>query len=319
MGETSLQDQEKARQETSSTQTAIIENYSNEFYYPEKEKSACLERLVIFPDGIRNRNGIPNSSVWIYRRTGHEYDPAILGPDVGCGITAFKIPAVDDKAADAIAEFLKDKKVLGRGNHFVDLCSSIISQFTEDDPEHNVLLIHTDGKQMMKEVPSNLQQAQQKMKDACDLRQELGNTLAHMLGIPIKTFGDWPHNTIEETEEYLVYRKGAIKTIPNRIHIMPAHIGSHILVYTVQEGYMPPAESLPHGTGRAGPINQHKVTEEKAEEVRKLVYVPNIIPSSSLKSEHPDCYNGFDEIFKTLKQSMIGLGHLEIKAYIGKL
>lgn len=319
MGEASLQDQEKAGQKKSNPDTANIDNYSSNFYYPEKERTTGLERLVIFPDGTKNRSGIPNSSVWIYRKTGHEYDPSLLGPDVGCGISGFKIPAAGHEAADAIAEFLKDKKVLGRGNHFVDLCTSIVSPYMEDDPEHNILLIHTDGKQMMNEVPSNLHEALQKIKDASEIRQELGNTLAKMLGIPINRFGDWAHNTVEETEEYLVYRKGAIKTVPSMIHIMPAHIRSHILVYTVQKEYMPPAESLPHGTGRAGPINQHKVTEEKAEEVRKHVYIPKIIPASSLKSEHPDCYNGFDNIFRTLKQFMIGLGHLEIKAYIGKL
>ncbi|MBW2992046.1 RtcB family protein [Candidatus Woesearchaeota archaeon] len=294
-----------------------ITNYSKRFYYPKNGKD--LEELVIFPSAEPSDKGLVNSSVWVFN-SDHSYDPAIIGPDVGCGIAAFKVPVLDYmEAADIIADYLKGKMILGRGNHFVDLCSSIVSQHIEDDDKHSVMLIHTDGKQVISSVPTDLKQARTKISDAEEFREELGYELSDVLGVNCVCFGNWTHNSVEAEDGKVVYRKGAIKTEQDKIHILPAHLGRDILVYTVQEGYLPPLNSMPHGTGRKGPLRKFKVSEEKARELRKQVYVPSVIPDSSLKSEHPNCYNSYSPILEKLNKFIVGLGHIDIKAYIGKL
>jgi len=63
------------------------------------------------------------------------------------------------------------------------------------------------------------------------------------------------------------------------------------------------------------------VSEEDAAFVRKLVYIPDEIENSSLRSEHPSCYNGFDKILTILGQGkyIVPVGEMRILSYIGKI
>ena len=131
-------------------------------------------------------------------------------------------------------------------------------------------------------------------------------------------FGNWTHNTIEEGDK-VIYRKGVIKTEPYKVNILPAHLGSNILFYTTDKEKIPPYSSMPHATGRSGPRGKTKVSPEKAAEIRKTVYIPEKISNSSLRSEHPSCYNNFDKIYDTLIDYIIPVGESKIKSYVGKV
>ena len=297
--------------------TPNIVNYSPNYFYPRNVKG--LKTLIIFPDGCVNSHGALNSSVWVYDSGQHVYDPDILGPDTGCGIAAFKTEPFEFKeAADLLADYLKGKNILGRGNHFIDLCSPIVSPGAPTGKE-NIILIHSDGKQGDNSRPQTFEQAREKQKRAEEFREDLGHKLAAILGIRAAIWGNWSHNTVEEVDGKIIYRKGAIKVVPDKLFLLPLSLGRNSLVYIVSQKVSEIYNSMPHGTGRKGPLSQLKASEAELVELREKVYVPGIIPNSSLKSEHPVCYNDGSKIYEILGKYMAAVGDIQIKAYIGKI
>lgn len=291
-----------------------ITSFEDSYYYPPKFPG--LEELVRFPDGEFKRERIPNSTVWVFNKKEHRFQPEILSGDMGCGMAAFLTEEIEPKeAADKFFKYLRGKGILGRGNHFVDVCSPIF--FLDDSKQDNykIILIHTHGRNQA--IPLSLEEAYQKQEAAAKERVNLGRDLIDLLKSKGELISDWPHNTVEETEDKIIYRKGAIKTRPKKIHILPAHLEAHILVYSVDGECQPIYASMPHATGRK---KATKVTAEQASLLRKFVYIPKEIPDSSLKSEHPSGYNDFNKILERLGgKYFISIGEIEILSYIGKV
>ncbi|MDP7115771.1 MAG: RtcB family protein [Candidatus Woesearchaeota archaeon] len=286
---------------------------------------AGLKEVVRFPDGEFKKpstRDIPNSTVWVFD-SGWGYVPEILGDDVGCGMAAFAIDPVDVRdATDIMYEHLKGQSILGRGNHFVDLCGPIMNggRIVGSEEDHNILFLHTDGKQGDTTVPVDFRQAQTRQRQAEEFRTELGGKLAHRLGVNYSPLGNWTHNSVE-TNGKTIYRKGAVKVQPKKTHFLPAHLGAHIWAYTVDPDQMPPHDSLPHGTGRVGRRGDHKVSVEEVETLRDMVYIPKGISNASLRTEHPTCFNGFDKIVEHLGRGRYikSIGETKIQGYLGKI
>lgn len=288
-------------------------------YYHANGAFPGLEKLVLFPGG-KAKQGIPAGSVWVFNGN-HSYDSKILHDDVGCGMSAFFLNRdIDPKqSADDIAKYLKGKNVLGRGNHFVDICGAF-NPIEGEYPYHYMLVVHTDGKSIDNKIPETFEQAQERIKSAVELRKDLGNSLAKTIGAKrVELFGDWPHNTVEFSDGKYIYRKGTIKVTPEKVHILPAHLNSSILFYTIHKDDVPILSSMPHATGRKGPISEHKVSVEKARGVRKNIHIPDMISDSSLRSEHPDCFNDMTKIARSLGKQIVTLGDTYIAAYVGKI
>ena len=299
-----------------------IISFEDEFYYPPEFKG--LETLVRFPDGEFKRKDIPNSTVWVFNPDNHKYMNEILGNDVGCGMTAFILNKIDYKeAADKFCDHLEDKGLIGRGNHFVDICGKIDSKSDKKEEEYNILLLHTHGKGDNK--AESLEEARSLQQKASEERRNLGYELANLIKANCRLLGDWPHNTVEEEDGKIVYRKGVIKVQPMEVYFLPAHLNAHIWVYTidVRPESIPPYFSMPHATGRKGPRGETKVSLEKAREIRDLVYIPSKISDSSLRTEHPSCFNDFDKIIDKLckwdKSYIYSMGEIQILSYIGKI
>ena len=292
------------------------------FYYPPANWKD-LEVLVRFPDGEYKRETIPNSTIWQFNAVNHAFRPEIHAADIGCGITAFIIPEIDFRVgADIVYHHLRSKRNLGRGNHFVDICSAIDFVYEPERAEpYHLLLLHTHGKG--NKIPQTVGQAIQQQDAVSEERIEIGFDLLKALGTKGGIFGNWPHNTVEETEGKVIYRKGVVKVEPEKLYILPAHLGAKILVYSVNEDKMPPYSSMPHATGRAGPRNAMKVSPEEAAKLRDSVYIPPGISNESLRSEHPSCYNDFNKIFRKLLTPECPyfrpLGETQILSYVGKI
>lgn len=290
-----------------------ITNYSDWFYSPDGIKD--LEELIIFPDGEYRRKGLPNSSVWVFNTS--EYQSWILNEDVGCGITAFFMKSVDvRKAADKIAEHMAGKGIL-RGNHFIDICEKFEKETGRD---YQMLLIHSDCKNSNTTIPKTIEEAVNRVEEASKSRENLGYELFNLIGTNGEKFSDWPHNTVEKTESGVIYRKGTVKVEPNKMHILPAHVGECIAVYaldTRKEGL--PYSSMPHATGRKGPLGDLKMDSSEVGIMRKLTYIPDSISDSSLRSEHPSCYNSSEKCFDKLRNFVVLVGDTKILAYVGKV
>ncbi len=304
-----------------------IIDFDNKYYSPPGLEG--LDKLVLFPDGEYKREKIPNSSVWIFKPD-YPYCSEILADDVGCGMAAFALQEIDAKgAADKFCKYLKGKNILGRGNHFVDVCSEIDSDSIDVEYQpHNLLILHTDGKSICPEVPKNFSDAQKRQKIAEEFRLNLGYELAGIIKSKCDVLGNWTHNSVEETNFGTIYRKGAVKVTPEKIHILPAHLGAKIWIYTVDKNNLPPLSSMPHATGRSGPKGEKKVSIDEVRSIRDLVYVPKEISDSSLRTEHSSCYNGFGKIIEKLGSGkleskenpyIVSIGTATILSYVGKV
>ncbi len=315
-----------------------IISFEDTHYYPPPQLREGLDTLVRFPDGEFKRDSIPNSTVWVYNPAEHRYKPEIFGGDEGCGIAAFFIDEVDPKeAADIIFKKLAGKGILGRGNHFVDICGAYdsASQDAEPKPPHNILLVHTHGDNRDITIPTTIAKAQERERYAEQFREYLGHQLAADIGSKVQgILGNWTHNSVEETEQGIIYRKGIVKVKPMKVHILPESIGAMVLFYTVSDEHpfqMPPYNSMPHATGRAGPRGEMKVSLEEVREMRKqpwIPYIPAGISDTSLRSEHPSCFNNSDKIFERLRYNIserlretyyIPTGEAQILSYVGKV
>ncbi len=297
-----------------------ITSFEDDFYYPPQLKG--LEALIRFPDGEYKRRTIPNSTIWVFDSNEHKFNLDILGSDVGCGMTAFVIAETDHKeAADKIYDYLKGRGILGRGNHFVDICTGIESSSDEKTKNHNILFLHTHGKE--ENLARSVTEAKRMQKKASEERKNLGYELAGLLKKPCELLGDWPHNTVEEKDGKVIYRKGVVKVEPLKLFLLPAHVGAYVWAYTVDKKNLPPYSSMPHATGRKGPRKKTKVDLDNAASVRDYVYVPEDISDSSLRTEHPECFNGFDKIINKLggggKNYIVSVGKAKILSYVGKI
>ncbi len=297
-----------------------ITSYEDQFFYPPEWPG--LEEVVRFPDGEMRPNALPNSTVWVLNDQLHRFNPEILGSDVGCGMSGFILGDIDHQsAADSIYAFLKQQRSIGNGNHFIDLCAPIESGAADIKQEpYKVMLIHTHGPD--KSTPKNIEEAQQKQKNASSFRRELGEELSALLGSRCELLGDWAHNTVAVEEDKIIYRKGAVKVEAGKLHPLPAHAGAKILLYTPNPANLPPYSSMPHATGRRGPLGEIKVSAEEAELLRQMVYIPAGISSHSLRSVHPSCYNDYGKIFRKLRDEnnfFVPMGEMKILSYIGKV
>lgn len=280
-----------------------------------------LEEVVRFPDGEAKRTGVPNSTVWVFKEENHQLITD-LTKDLGCGMAAFVISEVNVReATDKIYDFLKNKRVLGSGNHFVDLCSGFNSDYLDKQfcSPHNILVLHTDTLSYASDGPRDLSDALKIQKDARKFRIKLGEELADLISDDYELLSEDVHNSVEVADKKIIYRKGAIKTEEGQVHIMPAHLGTSILFYAVRNNNMPPHASMPHGTGRSGPTGEKKVSSEEAKSLRGKLYIPEEISDSSLRSEHPSCYNSYGKIFNKLGKYIIPLGNCRILSYVGKV
>ncbi|MDP2750016.1 MAG: RtcB family protein [Nanoarchaeota archaeon] len=294
----------------------------NEVHYLAKPFSG-LEKVFVSPDSEIKRNQIFNSSIWQFNGDA-AYVPEILGNDVGCGIAIFMTEKIDEKsAADLTYEYLKSNSCLGRGNHFIDFCSGIKTGLASIDSNQNcnIILIHTDGKSIDSSVANSTAEAIKKQETAGDHRLELGATLLEKIGIKAEFLGDYNHNGVEQNNGKTIYRKGAIKTVPEKIHILPASLGRPIWVYTL--GADSPFKHMPHGTGRVAPTGETKVSVEKVKELRKEVYIPHQISDASIRAEHPDCYCDFKKMLSYNTSysgtDLISLGEIKILSYVGRV
>ncbi len=315
-----------------------IISFEDTHYYPPPQLRRGLDALVRFPDGEFKRDSIPNSTVWVYNPAQHKYNPDILAGDAGCGIAAFFIDEVDSRAAaEIIFGKLNGKGILGRGNHFVDICRAYesASPDAEQKPPHNILLVHTHGDNRDTTIPTTIAQTQERQRYAEEFREYLGNQLAADIeSRNCRMLGNWTHNSVEETREGIIYRKGVVKVQPMKVQILPESIGAMVLFYTVSDQHpfkMPPYNSMPHATGRAGPRGELKVSLEEVREMRKqpwIPYIPTGIPDTALRSEHPSCFNNSDKIFEKLRYKIserltetyyIPTGEAQILSYVGKV
>lgn len=294
------------------------------FFYPKEGYQKGLKELILFPDGEFKRANLPNSSVWVYDAEDHEFICELLGTDVGCGISVFITDPIYDieGTSDIIAKYLKGSGDLGGGNHFVDICSSIDG--SEDrvpkDEDYNLILIHTGTGRNDNPKIETLEDAVNQVNKASKHRRDMMQNIAHETNIDYAPFGDWPHNFVEQVNGEIIYRKGIIKAdLEKPYHVLPASIASSIIFYIPTSSVKDIRFSMPHGTGRRGPISMFKADLKEARDLRKTLYIPKEVSDSSLRGEHPKGYNNIYYILDKVAPYLAVAGESKILSYIGKV
>ena len=228
------------------------------------------------------------------------------------------MPITIDWRSNVSNAFLSSKGNVAAAAKLLGINRKTLFQYIKENP-HNLLIVHSDGKSYDNSIPTSVYEAKIKQDHAELFRHMLGDSLSHAMGVEPEFLGNWTHNSVEETDNKVIYRKGVIKVSEGNIYMLPSSLGAKIWFYTVREGHMPPYNSMPHATGRSGPRGSTKVTEETAAELRKMVYIPEQISNSSLRTEHPSCYNGYDGIINKLREFIVPLGSSKILSYVGKV
>lgn len=283
-----------------------------------------LEKVVLFPDSNMKDGGIINSSVWVFDANNHKFNEKvsedIFGDDVGCGMAAFLVDEIKDykKATEKVYDLLAGKKILGRGNHFVDICSELWSPSLKFQG-HNLIVIHSDGKSYDNSMAKTYEDALKKQKNAEVFREDLGTSIMSTIGAKGYILGNWTHNSVELKDEKYIYRKSAIKVKEGKLHIFPSRLNETILFYSPRRDNMPICDSMPHASGRSGPRGKTKVESEVAGEIREYVYIPERISNDSLRTEHFSCYNPASKIFDYFKENTLLVAESEILGYVGKI
>jgi hypothetical protein len=312
-----------------------IKNLSNEYYYPSKEMQKGLNELIIFPDGHPMKNGAVNSAVWAFEAKDHKYKPKILGDDVGCGmaLALFYNPQgmnLESVATD-FTNYFKNNKSLGRGNHFVNICSPLIKESRVEgepnlsdyfllDKNYKMIIIHTDAKHLDSKKITTIDEALTWDESAKRYRAEIISDLAKRANTSCFMINDWSHNSIEENGDEIIYRKGAIKPKTDGLNFFPMSLGRAIPFYIINpRNFKQFRDSVPHGSGRVGPTSQNKVSLEKVKELREQVFIPKKITDTSLRTEHPDCYNNIDAFLNIFRDHIQIIGETQIEAYIHQI
>jgi hypothetical protein len=233
----------------------IIENHGSSYYWPQESITNGLRKILIFTEN-KKKNGIPNGSVFVYEKD-TPYYPEILGPDVGCGITAFITDAFfsGKEKSDAnmrmeIIKAVNELKIhIGQGNHFIDFTVGH-SFLTEKGIKSAMVFLHSDFNNE-NILPSSYEAAKNLENRAKDKRIEYLEKLTKLIGVSGNYYQDWTHNSIEFEDDFLVYRKGAIDLRKTQgIGALALNPLDGILLYAGNfSDYM---FSVQHGLGRKG-------------------------------------------------------------------
>ena len=265
----------------------VIDYYESGFYPAERLRGG-LKTVIVFPENDR-KHEIPIGSVWVYdKRT--DFNPDILKGDVGCGMTMgiIKGDIPDEALAEKIFNILiKNDIKIGRGNHFIDLLTAHF-QFPEDT---STIVVHSHYS-LENDNPSDYTSAIKHMQQGLDSRRRILEIIFSDPEITGVIYKDWTHNSVEMTNDNLIYRKGAFdlkKTDGEGLLALNPYDG----LYSYAGSNFKKFDSMPHAIGR-------KNTDLKADfsKIKKLFKEGKYECWDIRASERPA---GLDEEYKSGK------------------
>lgn len=283
----------------------------------------CMKELYFLPDYSESNGKLPVGTVAVYEKSSHKINPEYIGSDIGCGMLLAKFTKKLEKLyklANDISTDLHFKETdlgsLGGGNHFVTIYKIKNSKSEKFKSDENLVLIHggsrTYGIDMYEEGFSGKDYfiEQKKIIDYAK------NNRLHILEI-VKKFGkidmeiilDKYHNFVEENDSNeIIYRKGAVKVMPDELSILPSSMSDEALLVKAGQKVSEIKYSLPHATGR-------KLSRSEAR--RRLIFlngmpdnifIPAFMTAEYLATELPQCYRKIDEVYPMIKD------YIEIEA-----
>lgn len=297
---------------------------------PDLDKKG-LEKLVILPDYSPGKGKLPVGVVAIYSKSEHIPSSEFIGPDIGCGmaLARFDEPPEDLKyAAYGIAGELQLAQTelgsLGGGNHFINIYEVDSSEDPESEliPGEQVVLIHSGSRLRGVEAYNGgligrayLEEYQEALEFGRENRERLLRLVEKVSGRRAILLLDQPHNTLEETEDHFIYRKGAVKLREGELTVIPSSFSGKAIIVRAKD-MSELMWSINHGTGRKIPRREARQIVFDSEEIRKRVFIPHFISDDSLRTENPACYRTIEEITPAIKPYVEIVARLTPKAYV---
>lgn len=278
----------------------LIRNFGDPYFFPHKKLQNGLKEVIIFTENQQKR-GIPNGSVWVYQAN-TPYIPEILREDVGCGITGYLLPQLSgwEFLAKEILKIISQEKIrIGRGNHFIDFTGS-----HPLNPFCSMILLHSDFN-FNNDFPADLRRAQELTQNAKSKRRETIEKILDKLGIAGEFHKDWTHNSVEQTEDSVIYRKGAINLKEtNREGLLALNPFDGVFFYSAE--YKDYYHSMQHGTGRkdAKKFQGTGMTTFRENRVKVYLRIPGESPEELYQH-----YNTEDKFTETLFFGRVSMGY----------
>jgi len=283
------------------------------------------DRVIFFPDACPGKSPLPTGTV-VFTKQENWRKFAIA--DCGCGMlmceanltkSDFKRESWDKIYYDIQAN--KNKLGdLGSGNHFLDALES----YTDDKL---YFLIHTGSRNESKLVDNlidNPKKFDEKFFNVCEWAKE--NRFA-ILKILEKYFGklnfilDRNHNHFEHTGEGVIIRKGAVKVTSGGQTVIPSNMNGDVVLVSATSEVEKTYNSLCHGTGRV--MSRREAKEFAAafdyDDLRKKIYIPEMIANENIKTEAPFCYRDLDSCLSLIDKLVNVEKRFSVFAYLGQM
>lgn len=282
-------------------------------------------KVVFFPDACPGKSPLPTGTV-VYLNHGNWRKFAIS--DCGCGMllckSKIRVDNFDRKLWDKVYYDLKSNKGrlgdLGSGNHFLDALESYNDPFI-------YFLIHTGSRNESKNVDHLIDQPfnfDKTFHEVCDWAV---NNRKSIMKILEKYFGemevivDKNHNHYEILDDGILIRKGAVKVKPGELTVIPSNLDGDIVLVEATVKVLEVYNSLNHGTGRIMSRSESKKHADSYDydDLRKRVYIPEMIKNQSIKTEAPFCYRKLDDCLLLIKDLIIVKNRFTPFAYLGQI
>ena len=283
------------------------------------------EKVIFFHDACPGKSPLPTGTV-VYTKQENWRKFAVS--DCGCGMLLVKSDAkISDFKKDDWNKIYFDLKRnkgklgdLGSGNHFLDA----IEAFDEDII---YFLIHTgsrDESKIVDHLVDNPKRFDSVFLEVCDWAANNRFAIADLVS---KYFGkleiivDRNHNNFELINGGVIIRKGAIKINPNELAIIPSTLIGDVVLVSATDKVQQTLYSLNHGTGRIMSRSEAKTHTEDFdyEELRKSLYIPDMIKNASIKTEVPFCYRDLDDCLTLISDLIKIEKRFSPFAYLGQI
>lgn len=289
-----------------------------------------MERLIFLPDYSPGKGLLPTGSVAVFNSEGHEISGEYLGPDIGCGmlLAKFRNPLKDIRYATySLAGDLQLREgqlgSIGGGNHFINIYEVKDSQVSGIGIGENLVLIHSGSRFEGVRVYNGNFRGDDYLKNhgiafrfGILNRERLLDLVKKTAKEDVETVLHQIHNSVEFNGERVIYRKGAVKLIPDQLGIIPSSMDGEAILIRGKPAIKQLEYSINHGTGRLISRSESKKNSFDFSEIRSRVYIPHFITNDDLESEHPSCYRTLEEIIPAILPYVEVVGTLKPMAFI---
>lgn len=278
----------------------------------------AIKRLILLPDYSPINSSLPVGSIAVYGKDNHKINPSHLGQDMGCGmllgiIKNFHMERIEDIINNVAGNVLYHRNYdklgyLGSGNHFITLYGVKESKDPRLNLKDILILIHSGSGKKGIDLYKNNQEFNiyfERYKEVLEYARKNRKAILEIFKkyskSNVEILFDKVHNSIEVTNEEIIYRKGAVKVMPGEYSVISSSMSGDALIVSSKESIRDLDYSLPHGTGRKVPRSEAHEKMFFLDGFPKSIYVPYFLYAENLNGELPPCYRTLEDILPKLE------------------